>query len=123
MEFEVRVMCVDIPLFKSLIINGSRAWVHFVNSQIEGWDFEVPGSAPISLSNIPLDRPHPYFIGTMWHSTGPSRIESTITRKQIFQLPGRYAKPEVAQWDGQYLAAGYESGEVLILDFSHMNLK
>ena len=28
----------------------------------------------------------------------------------------------MTQWDGQYLVAGYESGEVLILDFNHMPL-
>ena len=26
----------------------------------------------------------------------------------------------MAQWDGRYLIAGYESGEVLILDFIHI---
>ena len=108
---------------RSLIVNGSRVWVCFGSSQIKGWDFGLLGSAPVPLSNTPLDRPHLYFIGIRQQATSLSRIKSTITRKRVFQLTGRYALPEVAQWDGQYLVAGYESGEVLILDFSHMNLQ
>jgi len=48
-----------------------------------------------------------------------SRIEDVAAGKEVFQLAGRYAKPSVTQWDGQYLVAGYDSGEVLILDFSY----
>jgi hypothetical protein len=43
-------------------------------------------------------------------------IEDTITGKKVLQLPSRYSKPGDAQWDGQYLVAGYSTGEVLILD-------
>jgi len=55
--------------------------------------------------------------GTRW-DTGPSVIKDTVTGKEVFQLVGRYAKPTDMQWDGQYLVAGYMSGEVLILDFN-----
>ena len=47
-------------------------------------------------------------------------IKNTETGKEVFQLRERYAKPTDVWWDGQYLVAGYESGEVLILDFHHM---
>jgi hypothetical protein len=43
-------------------------------------------------------------------------IKDTVTGKVVLQLNGRYAKPFDVQWDGQYLVAGYESGEVMILD-------
>ena len=118
-----RVEFPGAPLYRSLIVNGSRVWFCLNDSKIKGWDFGPPGSAPVSLLNIPLDRPHLYFIGTRQQDAGLSRIENTITREEVFQLSGRYMKPEVAQWDGQYLVAGYGSGEVLILDFSHMNLQ
>jgi len=53
----------------------------------------------------------------MW-DVGLSRIVDTVTGKVVFQLDGKFAKPTHAQWDGQYLVAGYLFGEVLILDFN-----
>ena len=110
------------PLYDSLVIDGSRVWVHFKDFQVQGWDFGLLGPAPVLLSNTPYNRPHLCFIGTVFQQISPSRIEDTFTRKRIFQLCERYASPFVARWDGQYLIAGYGSGEVLILDFSHMIL-
>ena len=111
------------PLEGFLVIDGSRVWVYFEDLQVQGWDFGLLGPTPVPLSNTPHNRPHVWFIGTSWQEISPSRIEDTLIRKEIFQLPGRYAKPYVAQWDGQYLIAGYVSGEVLILDFSHRILQ
>ena len=111
------------PLYRSLIVNGSRVWVCLEDLQTKGWDFELPDLAPISSSNIFLSRPYLCFIGTRPQNLNPSRIEDITTKKEVFRLPGRYAKPEMAQWDGQYLVTGYRSGEVLILDFSHINLQ
>ena len=108
------------PLHGSLVVDGSRIWVYFEDSHTQGWDFGVPGSTPLLLSTMFPDRPHLYFIGTELQDVGSSRIEDTITGKEILQLSGRYVKPRVARWDGQYLVAGYESGEVLILNFTHM---
>ena len=111
------------PSNDPLVVDGSRVWVHFEDSQTQGWDFGIPGSAPFLLSNAPQnpDRPHLDFIdNTKSGSTSPSRIEDTVTGKEVFQLAGRYAKPTIVQWDGRYLVAGYKSGEVLILDFIHM---
>ena len=111
------------PLRDSLVIDGSRVWVYFRDLQVQGWDFGLLDPAPVPLSNTPHNRPHLCFIGTDFQYTSSSRIEDTLTRKVIFQLSGRYAPPYVARWDGQYLIAGYRSGEVLILDFSHMVLQ
>ena len=103
-----------------LCADGSRIWACYKDSN-EGWDFGLPGSSPTPLSNIFPNRPHLNFIlGTKWWNGGPSRIKDTVTGKDVFQLVGRYAEPSDVRWDGQYLVAGYESGEVLILDFNHV---
>ena len=104
----------------SLCIDGSRVWIHSdCSSAQEGWEFGTSGSSPIPF-NPSTGRPHLDFIGSASQWTdGPCWIKDTVTGKNIFQLSGRYAKPKDIQWDGQYLVAGYESGEVLILDFHH----
>jgi len=48
------------------------------------------------------------------------RMTDTATNKEVFWLYGGYAKPSAIRWDGRYLVAGYDSGEVLILDFGCM---
>jgi len=104
-----------------LWIDGSKVMVRCEGSSTVGWDFGIPGSTPIEISPTPTDRPHLDFIGTATKSTtDPIGIEDRITGEVVFQLCGRYGQPSATQWDGQYLIAGYESGEVLILDFSHM---
>ena len=108
------------PLCDSLVVSGSRVWVYFKDLQVHGWDFGFPEFTPVPLSNPSPDRPHLCFIGTELQNTSPSRIEDPSTRKVVFQLYRRYAKPWVARWDGRHLVAGYESGEVLILDLNHM---
>ena len=109
------------PLSDSLIVEGSKVWVHFEDSQTQGWDFGISDSSPVLLPNRSLERPHLHFIdGTKQWATGPPRIEDTVTGKEVFQLAGRYAEPTDAQWDGQYLVSGYSSREVIILDFDHL---
>ena len=103
-----------------LCVDGSRIWACYKDSN-EGWDFGIPGSSPTQLSNMFPERPHLNFIhGTTWWDSGPSMVKDTNTGKCVFQLAGRYAEPSDVQWDGQYLVAGYSSGEVLILDFNYM---
>jgi WD40 repeat protein len=108
--------CLD-PLHEK----GSRIWITFKDSSTQGWDFGIPGSSPVPLSSASSEGPRLHFIpGLSQWSNSPSRIEDTVTGKEVFQLPGRYARPNDVRWDGQYLVAGYVSGEVLILDFSQM---
>ena len=99
-----------------LSVYGSSVWVHSPGSEPLGWDFGIPGSPPVQLSNFP----HPNKI-KQWN-IGQSKIIDIMTGKVVFQLAGKFAEPTDLQWDGQYLAAGYKSGEVLILDFNHMSL-
>ena len=106
-----------------LIVDGSKVWVNFEDSQIQGWDFGILGSTPVPLSDTPPDpdRPHLDFVdGTRSPRAGPSRIVETVTRREIYRLTGRFSMPTIAQWDGRYLVAGYDNGEVLILDFNCM---
>ena len=104
----------------SLCIDGSRVCIHSKKSSAqEGWDFGTPDSSPIPFDPS-TGRPHLDLVsGTKWQTEGSSWIKDTATGKEVFKLSGRYAKPSDIQWDGQYLAAGYDSGEVLILDFHH----
>ena len=97
-----------------LQVYGSKIWVRLEDLLTLGWDFGISGSSPVPLFDATSERPYLDFIHSLW------RIEDTVTGKVIFQLHGRYAEPCVTQWDGQYLVLGYESGEVLILDFHHM---
>jgi len=109
------------PHLDSLIVDGSRVWVHFKDSSTQGWDFGISDSSPSPLPDTSLHRPHLDFIdSTKGWNTNPSRIEDTVTGKEVFQLPERYAESLISQWDGQYLVSGYESGEVVILDFNNL---
>ena len=104
-----------------LQMDDSRIWIQLQNSSTQGWDFGISGSPPIQLSNVSTERPLLDFIGgTWWQTGGPSWIKDTVAGKEVFQLSGRYVNPGEVQWDGQYLVAGYDSGEILISDFCHM---
>jgi WD40 repeat protein len=108
----------------SLHVDGSRIWASLKDKPTQGWDFGVPGSSPVPLSNISnisSEKPHLHLIHRVNRGEGETHgqawIEDTVTGKQVFQLSGRYAEPNGVQWDGHYLVAGYESGEMLILTF------
>ena len=105
-----------------LQIDSSRIWIRLKDSSTKGWDFGISGSPPIQLFDMSARRPLLEFIGgTSWQTTDPlCWINHRSTGKEVFQLSGRYVKPCSIWWDGQYLVVGYESGEVLILDFHHM---
>jgi len=98
-----------------LAVDGSRAWIHSPSLGPLGWDFGTPDSYAIQLSGMPP----PHLNTNMW-DIKQSQIKNKFTGKVVFQFGGKFIKPAHAQWDGQYLAAGYESGEILILDFNHM---
>ena len=97
----------------SLIVDGSKVWVHWSKSNHKGWDFGILGSNPVELSDIP----------TLPGSNKPwdpnqARIKSPVTGEVVFQLSGRFANPVSVQCDGSHLVAGYQSGEILILDLT-----
>ena len=118
---EVELKLEGMPYLDSLCMDGSRVLVHFGNSPAQkGWDFGTLSSSPIPYDPS-TERPHLDFIGDplQWIH-GSSWIKNTVTGKRVFQLSGEYARPSDVRWDGQYLVAGYSSGEVLILDFHHI---
>ena len=102
----------------SLTVNGSRLWVHYLNAETQVWDFGTPDSSPIQVPNIPLYILHPS--GMMLWDAGPSCVKEKATGKVVFWLCKRYGKPVNVQWNDQYLFASFISGEVLVLDFSHL---
>ena len=104
-----------------LRMGGSKALVHYREFPTQVWDFEAPSLAPVQLPETSSDRPRLNLVDTRrWSDKNPVRIEDRVTGKEVFKLYGKYGKPSAAQWDGRYLIAGYESGEVLVLDFSQM---
>ena len=104
-----------------LCIDNSKVWICSISASAqEGWDFGTSGSSPVPFDPS-TGRPYLDFIGSAsWQADSLCWIKDTATGKNIFQLSGRYANPKHVQWDGQYLVTGYESGEVLILDFHDM---
>ena len=104
-------------LHSSLTVDNSRIWIHIPSSEPRGWDFGILGSSPIQLSS--MSSPSLSANTKLWE-IGLSRVKDTASGKVVFQLAGRFADPVDSQWDGQFLVAGYESGEVLILDFNHV---
>ena len=118
---EVKLRLGQKPYLDPLCIDSSRVWIHSSNSPAqEGWDFEASDSSPIPFDPS-TGRPCLDFIGgASWQTGSPSWIMDTVTGKEVFQLSGEYVDPVDVQWDGQYLVAGYNSGEILILDFHHL---
>jgi len=102
---------------RSLLVDGSQLWVHSPLSQPLGWDLRTPGSHPVQLPNS-----HLLLLNNakLW-DVYQSRLKDAVTGRVVLQLAGRFTNPVKSQWDGHYLVAGYESGEVLILDFNHVN--
>jgi len=106
------------PNHKSLIVDGSRVWVHIPNLGYEGWDFGIPGSLPVQLYNILPYILHPS--GIISWDASLSRIKDQTTNKVVFQLSRRFTKPIDVQWNGQYLVVCYSLDEVFVLDFGYL---
>lgn len=98
---------------------GSKVWVQSEDLTTKGWNFETLGSSPLPLPNIPSERPYLDFIDGF--PGGTSFFKNTVTGKEVFRLSERYAAPYCLCWDGQYIVAGYEDGEVLIVDYNHLS--
>ena len=111
-----QAFCLD-----PLQMNGSKIWIQLKDHSTQGWDFGISNSVPVPLSDGSTERPLLDFIGgNLWQTEDSSCIRNIITGKEVFQLSGMYVKPRCIEWDGQYLVAGYGSGEILILDFHHL---
>jgi len=106
-----------------LTIDGLRVWVcsHPVKNLVMGWDFGTLDSSPVELPEISQNWPHLYFFGGIREQRGylPG-IQDTVTKKLVLKLPERLARCSDAQWDGHYLVAGYDSGDMLILECNYV---
>ena len=68
---------------KSLIVDGSRVWVYCHWEKVwGGWDFGIPNSPPVLLSNSPSL----YLSDTKEWDIGLSRVRDTATGHVIFQM-------------------------------------
>ena len=117
---QVRINCTYAgPI---LAVDSLGVWMDLPAPKgIQGWDFGVIGSSPVELSYTSQNRPHLDFIGGIREVRSPlPGIQDTVTKKVVLQLPSRLARCSDAQWDGQYLVVGYDSGEVLILECNHV---
>ena len=99
---------------------GSRVWVKFEDLTTRGWDFDIPESSPVPVSNSMSERSHLDLIGG-YRLGNQTFFKNTVTGKEVFRLSGKYAKPHCVSWDGQYLIVGYKDGELLILDFENLS--
>ena len=99
----------------SLIVDGSKVWGHWPESNYKGWDFGVPGPTPMELSSVST-LPSP---SRLWDPK-QARIRNPTTGEAVFQLSRKFADPVDVQCDDSYLVAGYQSGEVLILDLTNV---
>jgi WD40 repeat protein len=98
----------------SLIVDGSKVWACWPESNYKGWDFSIPGSTPMELPGISTP-PGP---SRLWELK-QARIMNPVTGEVVFQLSGRFASPVCVQCDNTCLVAGYQSGEILILDLTN----
>ena len=89
----------DKLFYDHLIVDGSRVWVGPKDSQTQGWDFGIPSSPPVMLSNPPPPKHYLNFVdGVKEQPTILSKVEDTATGKVVFWLSSeRHERPRVAQ--------------------------
>ena len=101
----------------SLIVDGPKVWAHWPESNYKGWDFGIPGPAPMELLNTsPPPSPN-----RVWDPE-QARIKNLATGEVVFQLSGGFSSPVYVQCDDSYLVSGYQNGEVLILDLTSVDI-
>ena len=97
----------------SLIVDGSKVWAHWPQSNYKGWDFGINHSTPIKLSNV-------YPSGNRFWDKEHAGIKNPATGEVVFQVSRRFAHPVCMQSNDSYLVAGCQSGEILILDLTNV---
>ena len=98
-----------------LATDGSKLWMN-TGASLRGWGFEITDPSALEPSHISPNRLHLDFIGGVRNcKSSLPPIEDTISGKEFLRLSGSLDRPMDAQWDGQYLVAGYATGDVLIL--------
>ena len=110
------------PYLDPLSTGSSRTWICSKDTPSKKLDCTVLGSSLTLSLNTSLERPHLDVVHNTLSGTNSCLVKDTVTGKEVLRLLGKYEKPSCVQWDGQYLIAGYDNGEVLILDFQHLCL-
>ena len=100
---------------RSLSVEGSRVWAHYLQSNWVGWDFKVPGS-PSQLPNTPPNKLHPN--GTILWNISESMIQDRSSGRVLFQLGVGHGEFADVGWNGHHLVVCFRSGKVLVLDCS-----
>ena len=95
----------------SLIVDGSKVWACWPESNYEGWDFGIDSTPKLSNISTPPS-------ASRLLDLKQARIKNPTTAEVVFQLSGRFSNPLCVQCDDSYLVAGYQSGEILILDLT-----
>ena len=103
----------------SIIVEGLRDWVYLEFAHDNYHYYEIQGSSS-QLSEVPAKKPHPD--GTITWDLCLYRVQDIVTGRVLFQLNVGLGKPADVQWKDQYLVICFISGEVLVLDFSHLLL-
>ena len=82
-------------------MDDSKIWIQLKDLSTQGWDFGVSKSIPVPLSDGSTERPLlNFFGGAYWQTEDPSWVKNIVSGKEVFQLSGRYARPECTEWDG-----------------------
>ena len=102
----------------TLTINGSRVWVRYSAAETHVWDFGTLYLTPTQLPNTTLEVHHPNGV-VLWDSS-LCCVKEKASGNVVFWPPKGYGETVDVQWNDQYLIASFKSGEVLVLDFSHM---
>ena len=111
------------PTDLSVNLDGPIIWIRSSKrSQAWGWDSTDLWSPP--LDSFDSTNGHPMVCLHVrrgpWYNTIQSKIIDTTSQTEVFRLPGLIEHPGKVAWDGRYLFAVDENGELLIVDFVHM---
>ena len=108
-----------IDVVELLSMDDSRVWMKYYTGSIPnpsvGWDLGPSGFSPIDDHTMPPEQLS--LSSTRQWDTGLCRITDTATGNVVFQLPPQFGTPVDIKWNGQYLAASFQSRMELILEF------
>ena len=105
--------------------DGSIFWVKSSSQPsfpARGWDLRNLKSPPFWSLNLPNKRRFVFQMRGTYSDNPRGTITDTTSKTVVFSLPITPMRDRQA-WDGRYLFGISEDGEVLILDFAHMNFR
>ena len=85
---QVKVKPVSLYLIHHLTVDGSWAWVHYSDSEYQGWDFGISDAPPIQLHDVSPNQ-H-YLNSTLQWDPSLRGIKDEATGKVVFWVPEKY---------------------------------